>query len=162
MPNPPKKTPDVPSLPSIIPAGRSSEIVPVLPSRVSVVGGPTHGRHAPENEKAGGLSLALNVIRRWWLIAAPVGLLLATGASAVVWLLFKPQYEAAAWLKIDERAPYLAYDIKDDSGSRSYCQTQFELIRSPVVLGPVVARSEIAQLPDLKQQVDAIAFWRSR
>ena len=65
----------------------------------------------------------------------------------VVWLLFKPQYEAAAWLKIDERTPYLAFDIKDDSGSRGFCQTQFELIRSPVVLGPVVARSEIAQLP---------------
>ena len=63
-----------------------------------------------------GLSFALNVLRRWWLIATPVGLDPGRTGSAAVWYTFKPQYEAAAWLKIDERAPYLAFQNKEATG----------------------------------------------
>jgi len=123
-----------------------------------VVGGPTKGQVAPGCEKGGGLSFALNVIRRWWLIAVPLGILLATAGAAVVWLLFERQYEAAAWLKIEEKAPYLAFENKgDETRSKAFFQTQIELIRSPLVLGSVVQRPQIAQLPEIQQKADSIA-----
>ncbi len=102
---------------------------------------------------------AINVIRRWWLIAFPLGLLLAVGGSAAVWLLFEPQYEAAAWLKIDERVPYLAFEDKaEETRSKAFFQTQIEMIRSPLVLGSVVQRPDIARLPDLQRSSDSIAW----
>ncbi|MEI8376346.1 MAG: polysaccharide biosynthesis tyrosine autokinase [Planctomycetota bacterium] len=149
----------VPGLPSGIPsAERPGNMVPIPPSRVSVVGGPTKGSAAPGGEKGGGLFFALTVIRRWWLIAAPLGLLLATAGSAVVWLLFERQYEAAAWLKVEEKAPYLAFENKgDETRSKAFFQTQIELIRSPLVMGWVVQRPEIAQLSDVQRKTDPIA-----
>ena len=45
----------------------------------------------------------LTALRRWWMVATPVGLLLAAAGGAVVYLLFEPVYEAAAWFKIEER-----------------------------------------------------------
>ncbi len=133
--------------------------IPVPPSRVSVVGMPTKIPPGQSAEKGGGLSFTLNVLRRWWLIAAPLGLLLAAVASAAVWMLFEPQYPAEAWLKIDERAPYLAFENKgDDTRTKSFFQTQIELIRSPLVLGSVVQQAEIARLPELQRRPDTIAW----
>ncbi len=129
------------------------------PTRVSVVGGAAKGPTLQGSEKGGGLFFALNVLRRWWLIAMPVGLVLGGAGSAAVWLLFQPQYEAAAWLKIDEKAPFVAYETKsEESRSKEFFQTQIEMIRSPLVLGPVVERPEIARLADLQRKPDTIAW----
>ena len=100
----------------------------------------------------------LTALRRWWMIAAPVGLLLAAIAGAVVYLLFEPVYEAAAWFKIEERTPYLAFESKDEGRSKLFFQTQIETIRSPLVLGPVIKRPEIAQMPEIARQADKVAW----
>ena len=161
MAKPANQMPAVPGLPAAIPpAARPGNIVPVPPTRVSVVGGAAKGPAVRGSEKGGGLFFALNVLRRWWLIAMPVGLVLAAepdrrpfGCSSSL------QYEAAAWLKIDEKAPFLAYETKsEESRSKEFFQTQIEMIRSPLVLGPVVERPEIAQLADLQRKPDTIAW----
>ena len=137
---------------------RADGLVSVPPSRVSVVGGQPRGRVAGDEQNIG-LSFLLNVLRRWWLIAGPIGLFLAVGGVAVVWLRFIPQFEAVAWLKIEERAPYLAFENKsEDVGSKAFVQTQIEMIRSPLVLGSVVARPEIARLEDLRSKSDALVW----
>ena len=73
----------------------------------------------------------LTALRRWWMVAAPVGLLLAAVGGAAVYLLFEPVYEAAAWFKIEERTPYLAFETKDEGRSKVFFQTQIETDPQP-------------------------------
>ena len=100
----------------------------------------------------------LAALRRWWKVALPVALLLAAAGGTTVYLLFEPVYEAAAWFKIEERTPYLAFESKDEGRSKLFFQTQIETIRSPLVLGPVIKRPEIASVPEIARQADKVAW----
>jgi polysaccharide biosynthesis transport protein len=115
-------------------------------------------RPAGQTEQGITVRFVLTALRRWWLIAAPMGLLLAAIAGAAIYLLFEPVYEAAAWFRIEERTPFLAFESKDESRSKLFFQTQIETIRSPLVLGPVIKRPEIAQVPEIARQSDRVAW----
>jgi hypothetical protein len=73
--------------------------------------------------------------------AVSLGLILAIIAGGLVYVLFEPQYETSAWLRTESRVPYVAFPPREDS--RRFVATQVELIRSPLVLGPVVSDPEI-------------------
>jgi capsular exopolysaccharide synthesis family protein len=102
--------------------------------------------------------LVLHALRRWWVVATPIGLLLATIVGAVMYARFEPLWEAEAWFRIEERAPYLAFQTKDEGPSKTFFQTQIETIRSPLVLDPVIKQPEIAQMPEIGRQADKIAW----
>ena len=106
----------------------------------------------------------LHAIRRWWKIATPTALVFAAAAAAVIWLQFTPMYEATAWFKIDEGSPFIAYNekLEDRSSTHVYVQTQIELLRSTLVLGPVISTPEIAAIADIAQQADKIRWLGSR
>ncbi len=97
-------------------------------------------------------------LRRWWKTATPLGLLLAAVGGLTVYLLFRPVYEAAAWFKIEERTPFLAFETKDEGRSKVFFQTQIETIRSPLVLGPVIKQPEIARQPQIAREPDKVAW----
>jgi uncharacterized protein involved in exopolysaccharide biosynthesis len=102
--------------------------------------------HAPlANDRAMGMALVWATARRWWRVAIPAASILAIAGAAIVWDRFTPQYEASAWLRFDERTPFLAF-AETSEGSKAFVQTQIELIRSPLVLGPAIAHPEIAKL----------------
>jgi len=96
------------------------------------------------------ISLIWYAIRRWWKVASPVGLLLATIPATYIYVTYEPMFQALSWLRMEASPPYVAYRL--DGNSRSFVQTQVQLIRSPLVLGPVVSEPEIANLPELKKQ----------
>jgi polysaccharide biosynthesis transport protein len=127
-------------------------------SEIQIVRPRSVPRTAISPEKGVTAHLMLTVLRRWWMVAAPVGLLLAAGSGVIVYLLFEPSYEAAAWFKIEERTPFLAFETKDDGRSKLFFQTQIETIRSPLVLGPVIKRPEIARMPEIARQPDKMAW----
>lgn len=104
------------------------------------------------------VSFVLTALRRWWKVAMPVALLLSAAAGTTVYIFFEPVYEAAAWFRIEERTPYLAFETKNEGRSKLFFQTQIEIIRSPLVLGPVVKRPEIAQVPEIARQTDKVAW----
>ena len=104
----------------------------------------------------------LTSLRRWWKVAVPVALFLAAGGVTTVYLLFEPAYEAVAWMQFEERTPYLAFETKDEGRSNLFFQTQIEIIRSPLVLGPVVKRPEIAQAPEIARQTDKVGWLAKR
>jgi len=69
----------------------------------------------------------------------PIGLSLAVIGVAAVYLLFEPQYEASALLEINERAPFIAYEPKEDkSVFKAYFRTQMDIIRSRWIIGRAV------------------------
>jgi len=99
------------------------------------------GGRAPTGPSEDSLSarFLFGVLRRWWKVVVPVGSVLALAAGVLVYTLSEPTYEAAAWLRIDETAPYLAFESRERPDS--YVETQIELIRSPVVLGPATVQA---------------------
>lgn len=102
------------------------------------------------------------VFKKWWKIALPMGVVLAAIAGVLVWYLHVPQYQAKALLMIQGDSPYVAF-----AGGRSgvesarYVQTQLELLRSQVVLEPVIARPEIASIADLAASPSPVDTLRS-
>jgi len=105
-----------------------------------------NGSFATTGDAALGFSLpfVLNAVRRWWRLATPVGLLLAFLAAAAVWISFVKMYQADAWLRIQGSPPYVAFPSRGDS--RVFVKNQIEIMRSPLVLEPVVNQPEIATL----------------
>jgi capsular exopolysaccharide synthesis family protein len=115
----------------------------------------------------GVLSVVFHTLRPWWRLALPVGLLLAFGIAGSIWFAFGPAYRAEAWLRIEERAPFIAFPQEVDS--RSFVATQVQLIRSPLVLGPALAQEleepdpetgdkTVGALPEANEQ-DAPIEW---
>lgn len=84
----------------------------------------------------------LNVLRKWWKLVVPLGLGLAVAMGAVLFVTHEPEYEASAWLRIKETTPFVV--VRSQDYSQSFSETQIQLIRSPLVLGTVIAQPEIA------------------
>ena len=96
------------------------------------------------NASAGGFKIefAINVLRKWWKLTIPLGLLFAAALGAAVYLNYEPLYEASAWLRIKETRPYVVVQSRDFS--ETFTETQIQLIRSPLVLGTVVAQADMS------------------
>lgn len=96
------------------------------------------------------LESLLHAASRWWPVAAPLGLLLAVVTGAVVWYWFEPKYRAAAFLRVEEQRPYVAFEPAKDA--RLFVETQVQLIRSPLILSKVISQGSIAQMPEVQRQ----------
>lgn len=104
--------------------------------------------------KATTVPVLLGALRKWWKLALPVGLLLAGVGVTVVLLTTQLQYKASALIKVQDTAPYVAFPSPEES--RRFIDTQIETLRSPVVLEPVLAQPEIANLPELRNEASPI------
>ncbi len=99
------------------------------------------------------------VFRRWWKWIIPTGVVLAAIAAATVWYLWVPEYEAVALINIQSDVPFIAFDETSSQGEgEKYVQTQIELLRSQVVLAPVLASPEIAAIPAMQEQRDPLKY----
>ncbi|HJT33788.1 MAG TPA: hypothetical protein VJ783_17205 [Pirellulales bacterium] len=107
------------------------------------------------------LSDVVDSLRHWWWLALPCGVLLAAVSGAAVWAAFKPTYQAAAWLQIEDRRPYVAFPAWEGE-SKLFAETQVELIRSPLVLSRVLSQPEIARLPEVRASADGALEWLSK
>jgi len=112
-------------------------------------------RNVPrDSDNAMPLGLVLTTIQRWWKIALPIALVLAVVSAGTVWYLFEPVYRASAWVQIEDDTPYIAFESREESGR--FVQTQIELFRSPLVIGPVVSQQEVARLSEIREMDDPI------
>ena len=98
----------------------------------------------------------------WWRVSLPLGLILAIAAVAGTYLFFEPQYEASAFLEIDEIAPYIAFPPAETGISEAYFRTQIQLIKSHWILGRVVASANVKDLPEIRKQPDPIELLKKR
>lgn len=133
------------------------DLEPPVPAKPLVV---NDDRHANQNA-AGGLSrqLVLNALRRWWKLVVPIGALLAVAAVAVVLLLFQPVYRATAWLRIASRPPYVVFqESENEQETARYIATQLQLVKSPMVLMPVVSKPEVAGITQVREEPDSVSW----
>ncbi len=121
-----------------------------------------HGRATPtrSNDANGVLYAAGNTLRLWWFVAALLGTLAAAGAGAAVLLTFSPQYKASMWLRIHSNAPYIVFQEKGGSGQ--FVENQTQLIRSRLVLAPLLSDPVVAKLEELEESSDRIESLASR
>jgi len=114
-------------------------------------------RFAPP-PSGGGITPAfvLQSLARWWPWALPTALVLSGAAAVIAWLVFKPTFEAESWIRIEDRRPYVAFPSQEES--KRFVQTQVETIRSPVILGQCLKLPDIAQLPEVKAEIDPIKW----
>ncbi len=103
----------------------------------------------------------LHAVRYWWKTALPIGILLAAAGGFAVFLISQSQYEAVAWLRIDEKPTYVAFEARNDERSSGFVNTQLELLRSPLVLNSVVHEPDIADIPEIQGRRDA-ATWLAK
>jgi polysaccharide biosynthesis transport protein len=101
------------------------------------------------------IRIGLFALRRWWMLALPLAVLMACLAATPVYLTFKPVYRSAAWLRIQETAPSILFDKGGNSGK--FVNTQIQIIRSPLILGSVASQPEIASLPEFTKTDDRIS-----
>ncbi len=121
---------------------------------------PTSARPmSPPPTQALSAGLVWSAIRHWWKPALPAGIILSAAAVALILFSFKPEYEASAMIHIDENSPFIV--IQTPERSQRYVETQLQLIRDPLVLGPVVGKPEVARLPEFRDNADSIAWLTS-
>jgi len=94
------------------------------------------------------------VFQEWWKIVVPAGILGAVIAGLSVNYLHVPKFEAQALLSIEDTSPYIAFAASAVKASGRYVQTQQQIIRSNIVLEPVLSQSRIASIPELVNSAD--------
>jgi len=104
----------------------------------------------------------LHAILYWWKAALPAGVVLALVGAAVVLATFEKQYEASRWVRIEQRAPFVAFPLKDDDRTDAYVETQVELLRSPKVLQAVMVVPGVAQVREIAEQRDPVRWLQSQ
>ena len=118
-----------------------------------------HGRDegSPER-KASALTpaFALKAIHQWWLVAVPIGLLLAGGAGAAVYFRFQPEYQAEALLQVHSDAFFRERPVSPGE----LISTQRELAHSRSVLAPVLEKT--AQFDGVRDAQDQVAYLAGR
>ena len=143
--------------PPPVPRKRFQDSQPVLQAR--------HGTSSRSSDIDGAIThtFLLWVLRQWWAIVIPLGLVLAAVTGALVIFFHVQIYEATALLMIEDVTPFVAY-TSQDGGARSerYVQTQLELLRSEVVLRPVLGCAEVAAMNDLSHEKDRVMYLRTK
>jgi len=134
------------------PAGKGS--VTVLDAYSYAPQGANGSASGGESSHGFTVSFVLNALRQWWKVALPIGLLLGAAAGGSIFYLFEPVYLAESWLRIESRPQYIAFAERGDS--RAFVQTQVQMIKSPLVLGPVVSQPEIASCAEVHEQESPI------
>lgn len=96
-------------------------------------------------------ALLWRVYCQWWKWVVPIGLVLSVAAGALVWKFHVPEYEAGALIMIQSNRPYIAFEngIESRDADR-YVETQIELLRSGVVLSPVLGFPDVASLKEFR------------
>jgi capsular exopolysaccharide synthesis family protein len=88
-----------------------------------------------------------------------LGILLAAIAGALVWYIHVPKFQATALIKIESDAPFIAFQQgAPNRDTDRYVQTQIELLRNPLALGPVLSRPEVASIQEIKEEADPVAY----
>ncbi len=95
---------------------------------------------------------------RWWHIAVPLGLFLATAAGALIYLTYIPEYEARVVLRIQPPPKFFG----GRSDGRQYVDNQVAFLQSKLVMEQVLDTIDRSQVRELAKVRDPIAAMKKR
>jgi capsular exopolysaccharide synthesis family protein len=104
---------------------------------------------------------AVHALRRRWLSATALGLLLAVLAAVPVWVFMPRGYEAVAWLRVRDKGGMLSQG-RDTAEYESYKKTQLAMMKSPYVLQASLRKPGIEGLETLREVGADPIDWLSR
>jgi capsular exopolysaccharide synthesis family protein len=99
-----------------------------------------------------------HALRRRWLMALMVGLVMGLPLAALLWLVTPENYEAMAWLHVGDPQQSTGERFRDASEYDAYRKTQAARIRSPIVLQDALNKEGIANLPILRAEPEPRRF----
>jgi capsular exopolysaccharide synthesis family protein len=102
------------------------------------------------------LSSLLHAFRRRWPAMLGLGLIGAALTAAVAWFVYPPKFSAQALLHIDSHGPRGSSESEADF--LNFQRTQTALLKSPSVLHATLEKPEIAELREVREQSDAVAW----
>ncbi|MDR1053191.1 MAG: hypothetical protein LBL39_03360, partial [Planctomycetaceae bacterium] len=95
-------------------------------------------------------------LKRNWKWTLPAGLILSAIAFGVLWFSFPIKYEATAWIQIRTNKPQIFRTTNENIEYDNFVQTQFALIRSPVIIKKALENPKIAQLACITKEKDRV------
>lgn len=109
---------------------------------------------APEAGADGGLDAKrlLHALRRRWLPALALALVMGVAFAVPVWIFLPRGYEAIVWLRIRASGTLLSEGRSEEYDA--YRKTQLQLLRSPVVLNAALRKPGISSLRMITEQDD--------
>lgn len=140
-----KRQPGIPGLVSTRTAA-TPEIVEPKTVRIRSAAHRVNGQNGGPEKTA-----MLAALRRKWVPALLLGLLIGGGGAAAVWFFYEPPFVAFTEVRVYEVADRLLFDTQQDAGFATYKQTQMRLVKSPVVLSAALRNPEIARLPMVRE-----------
>jgi capsular exopolysaccharide synthesis family protein len=97
-------------------------------------------------------------VKRSWKWALPIGLVLSAVMFVLLYICFPVRYEAVAYIQILSHKPYFIFDEQQRQQYKQYVQTQFALMRSPLIIEKALESSDIARLPCVLRQKDKVIW----
>lgn len=123
------------------------------------VAAPTFAPRPVESEGEGGIDFrrVAHALRRRWLPALALGVVLATAAAVPTYLFLPRGYEAVTWLRIRGTGGLLG-GTADFNEYEAYRKTQLQLLKSPIVLNAALRRPGISSLRTITEQDDPVTW----
>jgi capsular exopolysaccharide synthesis family protein len=109
---------------------------------------------APATQERNLVVEAWHALRRRWLAALVVGLVLGSTSAVAVWYSVKNQYTSTAVLRVSMGQSTILEAGQVHDGATAfevYKRTQRQLLRSPAVLTAALQRESVARLPNVSQ-----------
>jgi capsular exopolysaccharide synthesis family protein len=112
------------------------------------------------NAKPGPVEL-LHALRRRWMLATGLGLLVGGGLAALVWFLMPVKYEVMATLRVSATRQHV---LGKSAGSQetdfqTYKRTQAALLKSSFVMQATLRKPELKRLATIQEHQDELVDW---
>ena len=106
--------------------------------------------------------LVFTGLTRHWRWSLPAGLIAGTFVAGVLFFIFPVRYEATAWIQVSPTKPYYIFDDKQQRDYQSFVNTQFVLMKSPLIIDRVFENPVVAQMKCVTEQKDRARWLASR
>jgi capsular exopolysaccharide synthesis family protein len=101
----------------------------------------------------------LVALRRRWLLAVSLGVLIAPAVAVTVWIMRPITFTARFTLYVKSSAPKVLYDVQEARiDFNNYQRAQIALVKSRLVLNTALRDEKVAKLPIVQQEEDQVMW----